>query len=92
MGGGESENEGGGRRMEHQLTLEPVENKVIDAMKDAENKAWEALSGYKFWMFGYHAARWVNYNRLLVESQPNPFKEAVKLAREHTDKEVQGRR
>jgi hypothetical protein len=71
--------------MEYQLTLDPVEIKVIDAMKEAEQKAWEALSGYKFWMFGYHAARWVNYNRLLSEPQPNPFREAVKLARKFTD-------
>jgi hypothetical protein len=50
-------------------------------MQDAERKAWEALSGYKFWMFGYHAARWVNYNQLLSKPDPNPFRDAVQLAR-----------
>jgi len=55
---------------------------IIEAMKDAEKKAWEALAGYKFWMFGYHAGRWVNYNKLLPKSLPNPFKDAVTLARQ----------
>ena len=54
-------------------------------MKDAETKAWEALSGYKFWMFGYHAARWVTYNRLLDKPLPSPFKAVVQLARQETD-------
>jgi len=56
--------------------------KILEAMKDAETKAWEALSGYKFRMFGYHAARWVNYNRLLDKPMQNPFRDAVLLARE----------
>lgn len=38
---------------------------ILASMRDAEIKAWEGLRGYKFWMFGYHAARWVNYNQLL---------------------------
>jgi len=61
--------------------------KIQDEMADAIDKAWEALSGYKFWMFGYHAGRWVNYNRLLPmpERQPNPFRDAVKLARGKID-------
>ncbi|MDJ0953370.1 MAG: hypothetical protein QNJ81_06800 [Acidimicrobiia bacterium] len=55
--------------------------KVLLAMKDAEEKAWKALAGYKFLMFGYHAARWVNYNNLLDHKKGSPFKEAVQLAR-----------
>jgi len=60
---------------------------VTAAMQDAELKAWEALSGYKFWMFGYHAGRWINYNNLLSqgERKSNPFAEAVKLARRKRD-------
>lgn len=57
------------------------ERKILDAMADAERKAWEALSGYKFWMFGYHCGRWVNYNNLLDRKRSNPFRDAVKLAR-----------
>lgn len=55
---------------------------ILEAMADAEKKAWEALAGYKFWMFGYHAGRWVNYNKLLPIKQPNPFKDTVTLARQ----------
>ncbi len=60
-------------------------DKIQEALKDAEAKAWEALSGYKFWMFGYHAARWINYNRLLDKPLHNPFHEAVKLGRRMVD-------
>ncbi|WP_027719183.1 hypothetical protein [Desulfovirgula thermocuniculi] len=59
--------------------------KILEAMKDAEERAWEALSGYKFWMFGYHAARWVNYNRLLDKPLQNPFRELVMVARRKVD-------
>lgn len=59
-----------------------VEECVLEAMKDAEKKAWEALSRYKFLMFGYHAARWVNYYKLLGGRRANPFRDAVLLARE----------
>lgn len=62
-----------------------TEQKILEAMQDAEAKAWEALSGYKFWMFGYHAGRWVNYNRLLSAQRPNPFREAVLLGRKKVD-------
>lgn len=51
-------------------------------MAEAEEKAWEALSGYKFVMFGYHASQWVNCRELLQEKKPNPFTELVKLAQE----------
>lgn len=58
---------------------------VLVKMKDAEDKAWASLAGYKFWMFGYHAARWVNYNNLLKDcghpGRPSPFSDLVKLAR-----------
>ena len=60
---------------------------ILEQMADACSKAWEAMSGYKFWMFGYHAGRWVNYNRLLppAERKPSPFKDAVLLARQKID-------
>lgn len=63
------------------------DQRILDAMTGAERKAWEALAGYKFWMFGYHASRWVNYNQLLSERRPNPFRDAVKLARRKLDGE-----
>ena len=56
--------------------------KIMEAMETAEHQAWKALAGYKFWMFGYHAAAWVKYNRLLDKPDrlANPFRSAVKLA------------
>jgi hypothetical protein len=50
-------------------------------MAEAERKAWDSLAGYKFLMFGYHAAQWVTLNKLLAHPRANPFGEAVKLAR-----------
>lgn len=57
-------------------------NVIFAAMRDAETKAWEGLRGYKFWVFGYHAARWVNYNQLLPTARRfrNPFKSLVEIA------------
>jgi hypothetical protein len=61
---------------------------LFASMVEAETKAWEALSGYKFWMFGYHAARWVNYNQLLPRNHRlrNPFANLVKFGRDMADK------
>lgn len=67
----------------------PHRARIVAALLDAEGKAWEALSGYKFWMFGYHAARWVNYNMLLAphERLRSPFRSLVK----HASAEVERR-
>lgn len=53
-------------------------------MDEAENKAWKSLGGYKFVMFGYHAANWVNLNKLLAKPLPNPFGGVVQFARNRT--------
>lgn len=50
-------------------------------MIEAEAKAWDALSRYKFWMFGYWAAIWVHLNRIAPERKPNPFSSLVKAAK-----------
>jgi len=55
--------------------------KLIMARDDAYTKAIKCLAAYKFWMFGYHAARWVNYNKLFEKPNPNPFKKFVDLAK-----------
>lgn len=44
-------------------------------------KAVKSLGGYKFYMFGYHAANWVNLNKMLDKKLPNPFKGFVAEAR-----------
>lgn len=53
---------------------------IKDALEEAERKAWKALAGYKFQMFGYHAAVWVTLNRIGQFRRRNPFKELVQLA------------
>jgi hypothetical protein len=50
-------------------------------LEDAEAKAWKALSGYKFMMFGYWAAVWVHLNRVGKFRYKNPFKGLVKAAK-----------
>ena len=62
-----------------------LEKKIQDQKEEAYVKAIEALSGYKFWMFGYHAARWVQLNRLTKEKDPNPFADFVITARSIID-------
>ena len=54
---------------------------VIDALDEAETKAWEALSRYKFLMFGYWVAVWVHLNRISGEKRPNPWKNLVDIAK-----------
>jgi len=39
----------------------------------AERKAVDAMSRYKFQMFGYWAAIWVHLNRISGERRKNPF-------------------
>ena len=58
------------------------DSQIKQLMDMAEHQALKALAGYKFWMFGYHAARWVQLNRMLDTPGPNPFQALVKLSRE----------
>jgi hypothetical protein len=52
-------------------------------LAELEQKAWKALAGYKFWMFGYYAAQWVFLNKLDgTKPRINPFGELVRMARE----------
>jgi len=57
-----------------------MENKIRKMMEEELTKAWKSLAGYKFYMFGYHAAAWVKLNQLLPVPLPNPFKELVRIA------------
>ena len=59
-----------------------TKERLLDEMKHAESKAIEALSRYKFQMFGYWAGIWVHLNRLSGARQRNPFNGFVHLARE----------
>lgn len=51
------------------------------ALDDARKEAWASLARYKFWMFGYYAARWVFLNRLGDFKRSNPFRSLVVIAR-----------
>ena len=64
--------------MEHSYLGSNME--IEEANTEAYKKAIDALSKYKFLMFGYHAAQWVLLNNL-GKKDPNPFKPLVKLAR-----------
>jgi hypothetical protein len=54
----------------------------------AEQQAWNALSRYKFQMFGYWAAIWVHLNRISGAKHPNPWSQLVKLAMTAREQEV----
>lgn len=65
------------------------ENEAVDSMliewEDAQRQAYDALGRYKFWMFGYHAARVVFLasliNRIGGPRLSNPFRRLVDEAR-----------
>lgn len=56
---------------------------LLEPLAEAERKAWDSLSRYKFQMFGYWAAIWVHLNHVGRFARPNPFKELVRGAKEH---------
>jgi len=65
-----------------------MEERIKELMKAEEAKAWKSLAGYKFYMFGYHAAAWVKLNQLLPEPLPNPFRNLVRLALPYKNQRV----
>lgn len=58
------------------------EERLNAEMREAEEKALDALARYKFTMFGYWAGIWVHLNRISGAKRPNPFKSVVHAARE----------
>jgi len=54
---------------------------LLKELEEAERKAFESLSRYKFQMFGYWAAIWVHLNRISKANKPNPFRKLVEVAR-----------
>lgn len=57
------------------------ERKLQIELNEAESKAIDALSRYKFTMFGYWAGIWVHLNKIEGNKRPNPFKGFVVLAK-----------
>ena len=60
-----------------------AEGRLNDELNDAAAKAWDALSRYKFQMFGYWAGIWVHLNKIEGKKRPNPFRSAVLVAKRH---------
>jgi hypothetical protein len=60
-----------------------LQGQLVAHLREAEDKAWEALARYKFQMFGYWAAIWVHLNRVGQFNHPNPFASVVREARKH---------
>jgi len=58
-----------------------TQHRLLEEMEHAERKAWDALSRYKFQMFGYWAAIWVHLNRISRARRPNPWGATVQRAR-----------
>lgn len=58
-----------------------TDERLLKDLDEAEAKAWDALSRYKFVMFGYWAAIWVHQNRVSGVKRVNPWRSLVKLAR-----------
>jgi hypothetical protein len=59
-----------------------VRARFLAELDSAEKDAWRCLAQYKFWMFGYYAARWITINKILRTHRPNPWKEIVQIAKE----------
>jgi hypothetical protein len=59
-----------------------MKERIQRDMDEAERKAWDALSRYKFQMFGYWAAIWVHMNRIGEFRRPNPWRQLVGFAKE----------
>lgn len=55
--------------------------KLIRELDEAERKAIDSLSRYKFQMFGYWAAIWVHLNRVSNAKRKSPFTHLVTAAR-----------
>jgi len=54
--------------------------------QEARDKAFDSLARYKFYMFGYWAATWVQMNKLCRIRALNPFSDFVDLAKKFKEK------
>lgn len=61
--------------------LDTVRQRALQSLDEAEWKAWDALSRYKFVMFGYWVGVWVHLNRVSGALRPNPWRCLVGVAR-----------
>ena len=66
----------------------PTTHGMDEALAEAERKAWDSLSRYKFVMFGYWCGVWIHLNRVSGQRRPNPWRRLVKFAQEHVESEA----
>jgi len=64
------------------LGLLAMNQALISELNEAETKAIDSLSRYKFAMFGYWAGIWVHLNRITGQHKPNPFNKLVNMAKD----------
>lgn len=70
--------------LECPISLTPgitLSSRLEAELDEAESKAWDSLSRYKFQMFGYWAAIWVHLNRIGEFKRPNPWSKLVATAK-----------
>lgn len=66
-----------------------IANRAFAMREEAEAKAIDSLARYKFEMFGYWAAIWVDVNRIIGDRKPSPFSALVRIARELRDDSIE---
>lgn len=67
---------------------EIIVEQINRGMAEAERRAIDALSRYKFQMFGYWAAIWVHLNEISGGNHRNPFREFVVLAKQRRNQAI----
>jgi len=70
-------------------TSPAVHERVLQEHNGELLKAWDALAKYKFWMFGYHAAKVVTFRQILG-LKGNPFRLLVQTAQRYTAEHTVG--
>lgn len=68
-------------RLSEKDCQEIVKEYLAGDLAYAEFQAWDSLRRYNFTLFGHWAAIWVHLNRAGHFKRPNPFTEAVALAK-----------
>ena len=62
--------------------MEEIQQKAEKLLAEATMNAWKSLGQGKFSLFGYWAAKVVQFRELLGKShEPSPFSELVKIAK-----------
>lgn len=62
--------------------MENIQQKAEKLLDEATMNAWKSLSQGKFSLFGYWAAKVVQFRELLGKShEPSPFSDLVKMAK-----------